>query len=184
MDHSWLSFASDVTVRSARPVEECVRSLQTLTAPPNGYSRDQRKRPFRGEITASGGSLRGPLFQFTFAVMPFRLLKFVFISSASGTELRGRWVLLKRIRIPVAIYLTLCLIDEIVELVRVIWIHPPDPILSVVGPLIGFAMIYGWTWVGVALNRRAEAQLVSAVFHAMESDRSAKITSELLSSPQ
>jgi hypothetical protein len=184
MHHSWLRFTSEVTVRSACPVEECIGPLQALTAPPNSYSRDQRRRPFRGEIAASGGSLRRPLLSLTFAVMPFRVLEFAFISSASGTELRGRWLLLRRIRIPVGIYLSLCLIGEIVELIRIIWIRPPDPLVNLLTPLVSFAMIYGWTWLGVVLNRRAEAQMISAVFHAMDSDHSARIVRELLSSPQ
>jgi hypothetical protein len=41
-------------------------------------------------------------------------------------------------------------------------------------------MIYGWTWAVVALNRRRESQLVTAVTYAMESDSSAKIVGELL----
>jgi hypothetical protein len=192
MDRSWLRFASDVTVRSARPVEECVRSLQALTAPPNSYSHDERRLPFRGKIASDGGSLRLSLFPLTFGPMPSRVLRFAFVSTASGTELRGQWLLLKRIRIPVAIYLTFCLISEIVELFRVLWIHPTDPHINPVAGLVeflffgvvAFAGIYGWTWWVVLLNRSAEDQLVRAVFHAMDSEQSAKIVGELLCSPQ
>jgi hypothetical protein len=116
--------------------------------------------------------------------MPSRVLRFAFVSTASGTELRGQWLLLKRIRIPVAIYFTFCLISEIVELFRALWVHPTNPLVNSVVGLAGFAMICGWTWGLVLLNRRAEERLVRALFHAMDSEQSAKIVGELLCSPQ
>jgi hypothetical protein len=116
--------------------------------------------------------------------MPFRMLRFTFVSSGSGTELRGQWLLLRRIRIPVAIYLSLCIVSALFVLFGAVWIYPPNRLVNLIGPAAGFAMIYGWTWIGVVLSRKGEAQLVSAVYHAMDSDQSAKIVSELLSSPQ
>jgi hypothetical protein len=182
MDHSWLRFSTKVTIRSDRFVEDCVRSLQTLTAPPNCYSRPERLRPFRGKIGSSGGWLRDSLLRH--ATLPSRSLKFNFIPSESGTELRGHWSLLKRIRIPVSIYLGACILGQAVELFRVVVFGAHDIWPILIGPTISFLMIYGWTWVVVALNRRRELQLVTAVTHAMESDRSAKIMGELLSLPK
>ncbi|MGD0548439.1 MAG: hypothetical protein ABR991_11505 [Terracidiphilus sp.] len=116
--------------------------------------------------------------------MPSRSLKFIFVPSESGTELKGQWRLLKRIRIPVSIYLASCILAQAFELFRQALLRPHDPLAWLIGPIISFAMIYGWTWSLVALNRRRESQLLTAVTHAMESDRSAKIVGELLSSPK
>jgi hypothetical protein len=181
MNHSWLRFASNVTVQSTRPVEECVRSLQPLVAPPNSYSSEERKRPFRGEISIAGGKLRYSLL--AFGIMRFRELQFGFLSSASGTVLQGQWRLLNRVRIPVMIYLGLCLTAELVVLVLLALHQAFDPVSAVFGPAASFAMIYGWTWAGVFMSRKAEAQLLRAVSHAMASDQSAKIVVDLLSSP-
>jgi hypothetical protein len=178
MDHSWLKFSTDVTIRSDRSVEDCVRSLQTLIAPPNHYSRPERLRPFRGKIGSSGGWLRDSMLRH--GVMPSRSLKFSFVPSESGTELRGQWSILKRIRIPVSIYLGACILAQIIELFRVVGFGVHDSWPNLIGSTIGFLMIYGWTWAVVALNRRRESQLVTAVTHAMESDSSAKIVCELL----
>jgi len=182
MDHSWLRFSTNVTIRSDRSVEECVRALQTLTAPPNCYSGPERSRPFRGEIGSSGGWLRNSLLRHATTIA--RSLKFNFVPSESGTELRGQWSLLKRVRIPVSIYLGACILVQAVGLFRVVVFGTHDLWPSLIGPTISFFMIYGWTWAAVAINRQRESQLVTAVTHAMESDGSAKIVCELLSLPK
>ena len=50
-----------------------------------------------------------------------------------------------------------------------------DSLRALSGPAISFVMIYGLTWGAVLLNRMAEAQIVSAVFHPMASDEATKI---------
>jgi hypothetical protein len=59
-----------------------------------------------------------------------------------------------------------------------------DSLPHLIGGVISFAMIYGWAWAVVALNRRSESQLVAAVAHAMESDKSSRIVGDLLSAPR
>jgi hypothetical protein len=180
MDHAWLWFSKDVLLSSERPPEECVRSLQTLIASPNSSSSDERKRPFRGRVSMAGGIIRYPWPMFS-GPLSCRALKFEVLPTASGTELHGRWQLLKPIQIPVALYLSLCTAVWISALVRIGLYHAQNPISALTGPLIGFAMIYGWTWGFVLLSRKAEAQLLSAVFHAMESEDSAKVVCKVLS---
>ncbi len=182
MDHSWLRFSTDVTINGDRPVEDCVRLLQTLTAPPDSYSRPDRLRPFRGRIDFNKGLLRYPLL--TYGMMRGRFLRFDLHPCGTGTVLSGKWQLLKRIRIPVAIYLVICIIAQAVELIRLTILQRQDSLLMLVGPAISLVMIYGWTWTMVALNRRSEARLIRAIAHAMESDRSARIVNELLSVPE
>jgi hypothetical protein len=181
MDQSWLRFSTNVTVHSARSVEDCVRSLRSLTALPNRFSHIERIKPFRGKIGLSGGWLRCP-FRY-YGIMPARSLRFDLVASESGTELRGQWNLLKGIRIPVAIYLGVCIFAQTTELFRLILLRTDDSLLWSIGPLISFAMIYGWTWGLVTFNRRFESQLIRAATYAMESDKSAKIVGELLSTP-
>jgi hypothetical protein len=182
MDHSWLRFSTGVTIHSDRSVQDCVRSLQSLTAPPNCFSRPERLRPFRGKIGLDGGWLRFPLLT-PVRIAPARSLNFVLRSSGSGTELKGQWRLLRRIRIPVAIYLSICIAMEAFELLRLAAFRTQDPLASLIGPAISFVMIYGWTWVLVTLNRRSDSQLIAAVTHAMESEKSSKIVGELMSVP-
>jgi hypothetical protein len=189
MDHLWLRFSTYVTIHSERSVQDWCHSLQLLTAPPNCYSRPERLRPFRGKIELGGGWLRFPLL--TYRIAPARSLNFVLCSSGSGTELKGQWRLLKRIRIPVGIYLGGCILEEAYELIRMVLLRRHDLlphsigriVPHSIGPIIGFAMIYGWAWAIVALSRRSESQLILAVTHAMESDKSAGIVGDLLSVP-
>jgi hypothetical protein len=179
MDHSWLKFSTNIVIRSERSVEDCVRSLQSLTALPNSYSRSERIKPFRGNIELIGGWLRCP-FRYE-GIMPCRLFSFDLVPDESGSKIMGQWSLLKRIRIPVSISLGACILVQAVELFRVVVFGVHDSWPSLIGPAISFLMAYGWTWALVALNRRRESQLITAVTHAMESDRSAKIVGELLS---
>src|ERR1035437_9512483 len=132
MDHSLLRVSTNVSILSDRSVEDCVRSLQTLTAPPNCYSRPERLRPFRGKIGSRGGWLRDSLLRH--ATMPSRSLKFNFSTSESRTELRGQWSLLKRIRIPVSIYLGACILGQAVELFREVVFGAHDFWPSLIGP--------------------------------------------------
>jgi hypothetical protein len=181
MDHSWLKFSTNVTTRSNRPVEDCVRSIQALTAPPNCYSSPERLKAFRGRVEIGGGWLRFPLMMFPIA--PARSLSFVLRSTESGSELAGQWRLMKGIRVPVAIYLSICILVEVYLLFCAVALGQHKLLPGSLGPALSFAMIYGWTWAIVAINRRPESQLIMAVTHAMESDQSAKIVSEVLSGP-
>jgi hypothetical protein len=179
MDHSWLRFADSVTIRSGRSVQECVRSLQQLTARPGSFTAAERNRPFRGQISAEGGYLRNPLLRRT--AINCRVLRFQFIASESGTELRGQWKLMRRFRIPVMVYLTVCVVSEICGVLGLLWPGLNLPFGGLLGPVIGFAMLYGWAWIFVVLSRKSESQLINGVFHAMASDDSARVVREVLS---
>jgi len=182
MDHSWLRFSTNVTIHSNHSVEDCVHSLQSLTAPANSFSRPGRLRPFRGKIGVDGGLLRFPMLT-PFRIAPARSLSFVLCSSGLGTTLQGQWRLLKGIRIPVGIYLVTCILLQAFEMLRWFVFRQVDPWPQLIGPVFSFAIIYGWVWAIVALNRRSESQLIMAVTQAMEGDKSARIVGDLLSAP-
>jgi hypothetical protein len=53
---------------------------------------------------------------------------------------------------------------------------------NLAGGLLGFAMIFGWTLLGIRLNRRSEQQMLAALQHVMADEQSARIVGDLLSS--
>ena len=183
MDHSWLRFSTKVSARSPRSIDDCVNSLRGLIAPPRCFKRPERLRPFRGRIEGAHGWLRLPFFRVT-SRQPSRALIFDLIPIDSGTELQGEWRLLNQFRIPVAAYLGICILAEVFELVRLVILGHHDSIAVLIGPMMGFAMIYGWAYAMVCFNNRTEIQLMMAIRHAMESESSAKIVKDLLSIPQ
>ena len=180
MDHSWLRFADRVTISSGRGVQECVDSLRTLTAPPWSFTTTERGKPFRGRIQIDAGFLRNPLLPYT-GVVNCRTLEFQLIPCSNGTQLRGQWKLMRILRIPTSIYLSLCAISELFGLLGLL-----IPTLSfgrsLIGPFIGFPMIYGWAWIAVLLSRKSEKRVEAAVYHAMANSQSAEVVNDLLSS--
>lgn len=179
MDHSWLRFASRVSISSPRSIGDCVSALQGLSAPPGSFQPDEVDRPFRGKVGPDGGYLRNPLLRHT--AVNCRVLTFTFVRAESGTQLIGQWRFLNRYRIPVMIYLGLCVADAIWSIFRLLGSHAGWRPVILMGPLIGFAMLYGWAWMFVLLSGKSERQLERGVFYAMESEKSANIVDDLLS---
>jgi hypothetical protein len=97
------------------------------------------------------------------------------VESDSGTELRGQWRLLMRVRIPVMIYLGACILGQAYELFRLVIVRVQDYLPHLIGPIISFAMIYGWTWALVAFNRRREAELVETLTKVLASSSAVRI---------
>lgn len=180
MFHSWLRFPTRISIHSRRTVPECIDSLKSLTAPPNSFSINERVKPFRGKIGPTHGWLRLPCL--TFQMTPTcNLLVFDVTADGSGTKLSGELRLLNRFRVPVGIYLTICVTSELVEIVRLAMGRESYSLFQLCGGIISFLMIYGWTrWV-LFLNRRNDSQLIKAVEYAVVDDRGAKIVSDLLS---
>ena len=88
---------------------------------------------------------------------------------------------MNRFRIPVMAYLALCVLSELCGLATLFWPMLKLPLGGLLGPIFGFAMLYGWAWVFVLLSRKSEKQLESGVYHAMASEEAAAIVNELLS---
>lgn len=84
-------------------------------------------------------------------------------------------------QIPVLVYLVACAAAEIDAVIRIATHQAKNPAMALVGPMIGVAMIYGWAQVFILISRKGEAQIESAVYHAMASEESAKIVGEVLS---
>ena len=119
-----------------------------------------------------------------FGIAPSRLLTFNIRAIHSEIELIGEMRLFNWIRIPVAIYLAACVLAEVIEIVRLSMPGNHETWVALLGPALGFAMIYGWTLWILVMNRRNDSLLIKAVEHAMKSEYAAKIVSDLLSSPR
>lgn len=172
----WLRFPVPIEMESDRSAADCAESFRDLIAE---SGRLEHQKPYRGYVNADGGEVRQRLL--LFGILPARVLKFRLEPLVTGCRLNGELALRKAILFPVGIYLAFCVCGVLWGLVD-FTLHGGNVVVELVGPVIGFMMIYGWTYVVVRLNRRQEDQMIKALKHVMLSEQSAAIAADLLSS--
>jgi hypothetical protein len=178
MNIGWLRFRSEVVITSARPLPVCTDALRSIIAAPATMNPLESAKPYRGFVEEAGGQVRQKFPKY--GIIPARVLRFSLNEQSEGCSLVGAFELMKPIRILVAVYLSLCVVIEIWDLIAMCFGHR---ITSLdLGPLISIAMIFGWTCSVVWLNRNREAVLVKSLRHVMADERSAMVVADLLSS--
>jgi hypothetical protein len=158
MKMRWLLFPTQIEIRSSRSIAECAEAIRLVVAEP---ARMEKGKPYVGWVNELGGQIR-QRFRYGLHVMPARVLTFRLESHQEGCLLEGHFQLRKLILIPVSAYFLLCAAGEVLGLFAVTK-HLFDTISSLCGPILGFLMIYGWTWLIVRLNRRSDDEMVRAL---------------------
>jgi len=141
--------------------------------------RLEHQKPYKGYVNVDGGEVRQRMVMF--GILPVRILRFRLEPLTNGCRLIGELSLRNAILFPVGVYLALCVCAAMWGLVE-FTLHGGNVIVELSGSVIGFLMVYGWTFMVVRLNRRQEDVMVKALKHAMLSEQSAAIAADLLSS--
>jgi len=141
--------------------------------------RLERHKPYRGFVRDNAGEMlqRTSMFR----IVPARILTFELTPSTSGCSLNGRLKLRNIIRWPVAVYLSFCIGGEFWGALQEA-IHRKFELVYLLGPIISFAMIFGWTFFVVRLNRQPEDQMIKALKHVLSDEQTASVVIDLLSS--
>jgi len=175
MKIGWLRFASNVEISSSQPIGDCVKSLRLLIG---RAAKSETQKPYAGFVEAEGGEVQQRLS--FLKVLPMRILKFRLTPSPEGCHLTGRLALRNIIRVPVGIYLALCICSEVASPFFYRSQHG-NLLIYLLGPIISFLMIFGWTCLGIRLNRSPEDQMIKALKNVLMDEASAAVVVDILS---
>ena len=179
-----LRFETDVRLNANATAAEIASRLGPLVAAPRSFARQERRKPLRGRVSASGGVLRWPLNQYRFTSP--RNLHFELAPANGGTVLGGKFTLWQPLRLVVLAWLTCALAVWSWTLIRDLADRVPasrlrNDLLFIALPI---CMASGDLWVAVQVGKGRDADLIRVLRVVLASETGATVVAELLARPE
>ena len=174
-----LRFAHEIELPCQRPVADCMEAIADLTGPPNSWTNEVRAKPFRGRLGRASGWIRWAQSSES-GVAGKSAVVYIHGNRHSGPISRGAGA---HANLPLADSGLPGVLHFVEIWTDFFWAYRgrlPFGVTSVIGPILGFGMILGWTRWAVWLNGRADKLMIKVLEHTFAGEESARVAADLV----